>query len=425
MSELDFRRYLHHRDNPRVAGLKGHDAHSHARARMSQDLPRQLFLPWDALYAEPFRGVTSDGVVIPDLYALAPNGAPTEAMMAAAALLWASLSQTQRDAVSFPIDAPEWRRWNNTEIYMHPYGLRLEEMSQRQRQGVLAVIEASLSARGYDRVRDVMRLNHFLGLLVGAPEVLGEWSYNFSLFGSPSRSEPWGWQLFGHHLALNCLVIGDQLVISPTFMGAEPDYADEGPFPRHRLFEDEENGGLDLMRSLSPELRDRVQIYRSLTPGDGADIPPERWHRADQRHFGGAFQDNRIIPEEGVPASELSAEQRRNLLSLIGAYLDPLPKGPLKARMEEVERHLDRTRFSWIGGYGEESAFYYRIQSPVVMIEFDHHSGVFLANEEPKKFHVHTIVRTPNGNDYGMDLLRLHYEQAHDGQRPGHGAHHK
>jgi len=25
---------------------------------------------------------------------------------------------------------------------------------------------------------------------------------------------------------------------------------------------------------------------------------------------------------------------------------------------------------------------------------------------------VHTIVRTPNGNDYGIDLLRLHYEHA-------------
>jgi hypothetical protein len=47
-----------------------------------------------------------------------------------------------------------------------------------------------------------------------------------------------------------------------------------------------------------------------------------------------------------------------------------------------------------------------------VFIEFDHHAGVFLTNAEPAKFHVHTIVRTPNGNDYGMDLLRLHYQHA-------------
>ena len=63
--------------------------------------------------------------------------------------------------------------------------------------------------------------------------------------------------------------------------------------------------------------------------------------------------------------------------------------------------------------------FYYRIQSPVIMIEFDEHAGVFLSNEEPERFHIHTIVRTPNGNDYGMDLLRMHYAKAHPGHRPG------
>jgi hypothetical protein len=80
--------------------------------------------------------------------------------------------------------------------------------------------------------------------------------------------------------------------------------------------------------------------------------------------------------------------------------------------MDDVERHLAETHFCWAGGMGDESAFYYRIQSPVVWIEFDHHKGVVLNNPEPEKFHVHTIVRTPNGNDYGMDLLRLHYEKA-------------
>lgn len=29
----------------------------------------------------------------------------------------------------------------------------------------------------------------------------------------------------------------------------------------------------------------------------------------------------------------------------------------------------------------------------------------------PTREHVHTVVRTPNGNDYGKDLLRQHYER--------------
>ena len=88
--------------------------------------------------------------------------------------------------------------------------------------------------------------------------------------------------------------------------------------------------------------------------------------------------------------------------------------------MEEVERHLAETYFCWIGAADEDHPFYYRIQSPVIMIEFDHHAGVYLTNTEPANFHVHTLVRTPNGNDYGLDLLRLHYENAPH-HRHGHG----
>ena len=254
-----------------------------------------------------------------------------------------------------------------------------------------------------------MRLNRFLGDLVGGPEVLGEWAYIFCLFGSPSESEPWGWQLFGHHLCLNCFVIGRQMVLTPCFFGAEPAYADTGPFAGTRLFEDEERAGLALMRSLSPGQRDRAIVAHSMV---GGDLPPGRRHFADNLHLGGAFQDNRIVPYEGLLASELSALQRRGLLDLCAAYVAPLPSGPLTARIGDIERHLGDTHFCWIGGFEEASPFYYRIQSPVVFIEFDHHAGVFLTNPEPAKFHVHTIVRTPNGNDYGIDLLRLHYRHA-------------
>ena len=142
--------------------------------------------------------------------------------------------------------------------------------------------------------------------------------------------------------------------------------------------------------------------------------------------FGGAFKDNAIVPYEGIAGSELDPRQRQVLLDLTERYLSTLPPGPLRARMSDVERHIAQTHFCWAGGLDEERAFYYRIQSPVVMIEFDHHKGVLLNNETPQRFHIHTIVRTPNGNDYGMDLLRMHYEtsphhQKHSGH--AHGGH--
>ena len=81
--------------------------------------------------------------------------------------------------------------------------------------------------------------------------------------------------------------------------------------------------------------------------------------------------------------------------------------------MEEIERHLDETFFAFMGERTDDGVFYYRVHSPVVLIEFDHEAGVALANDEPSRNHIHAVVRTPNGNDYGGDLLRQHYERSH------------
>ena len=94
--------------------------------------------------------------------------------------------------------------------------------------------------------------------------------------------------------------------------------------------------------------------------------------------------------------------------------------GHVRAKMNEVDKHIDNTWFAWIGGTQTDSAFYYRIQSPVILIEFDHQRPANLAKfasdpNKPTQQHIHTVVRTPNGNDYGKDLLRQHYlAHSHD-----------
>jgi hypothetical protein len=406
MSHDDYRPFV---PAPGHSAIAGPTPRTHAQARMQSPRAQGLFGTWAKLATAPFKGLTTDGQVQPALFSLAPEDAPTAAMVDAVKILLAGLSPAQRSAACYPVDSELWRHWQNTELYVEHHGLRLDEVAAPVREAVLAVLRASLSAKGYDVTRGVMRLNRFLGDLVGGPEVLGEWAYIFCLFSIPSESEPWGWQLFGHHLCLNCFVVGRQMVLTPCFFGAEPNYADTGPFAGTRLFEDEERSGLKLMRSLSAQHQKRAIVAHSMV---GGDLPSGRRHFADNLHLGGAFQDNRIVPYEGLRASELSALQRRDLLDLCAAYVAPLPSGPLSARVADIELHLVDTHFCWIGGFEETSPFYYRIQSPVVFIEFDHHTGVFLTNSEPAKFHVHTIVRTPNGNDYGIDLLRLHYQHA-------------
>jgi hypothetical protein len=403
-SDSEFRSLI-----PQPPGVKiaGPTARAHAQSRMDNERVQGLFGNWARLYAEPYRGLSVDGRLLPDLYKRQAEGAPTAAMVAAAQRLLGLLAPEQRLAASFPIDAQEWRRWQNTEMYVETGGLRLEELDDTVKDAALDLMRASLSARGYEQSINAMRLNRFLGDLVSGPAVMNEWSFTFSIFGEPSLTEPWGWQCFGHHMCLSCFVLGEQMVLSPAFWGAEPRYADDGPFVGTRLFDAEEAEGLKFMRTLSPEQQKAAIVAHSII---GGDLPPDRRHFADNLHLGGAFQDNRVVPYEGLNAGAMTAHQRAALMRLVRLFLSGLPDGPLASRFAEAERHLDETYFCWIGGTGDDDPFYYRIQSPVVFIEFDHHAGVFLTNPEPAKFHAHVIVRTPNGNDYGFDLLRQHRE---------------
>ena len=116
----------------------------------------------------------------------------------------------------------------------------------------------------------------------------------------------------------------------------------------------------------------------------------------------------------GIKCSELTANQKNQLLELIGVYVGNMAEGHAKVKMTEVKKHLNATYFGWMGQMDQNSVFYYRIQSPVVLIEFDHQRPIALARSStPTRQHIHTVVRTPNGNDYGKDLLRQHYKLHH------------
>ena len=398
-----FRRFLPGPDHPPVQGIETQDAYSHGDLALTGPLSEVLGSQARRSLAEPFKGITCDGELRKGLFALEPNGAPVEAMTQAARAILAIATPEELAKIRQPIDSEQWRKWSNPEFYLFRDTLRLEEHGEPMRAAILRLLAASMSPKGFQKSVKCMRINHFLGELVNAPKVMNQYSYNFCLFGEPSLTAPWGWQYFGHHLCLHCFVVGKSMTIAPSFMGAEPNEIDVGPFAGTTIFRDEERVGLALMQSLTQEQKDQAQIYRLMK--DPA-MPEGRWIFSDQRHLGGAFQDNRVIPYEGVPVRDMGKAQQRATLDLVGSFVEYLPAAPLAARLAEVERHIGETYFSWIGSYGDDDVYYYRIQSPVIMVEFDHHSGVFLCNKEPERFHIHTLVRTPNGNDYGKEWLR-------------------
>jgi len=219
--------------------------------------------------------------------------------------------------------------------------------------------------------------------------------------GTPSATEPWGWQLDGHHAIVNYFVLGDQVVMTPFFAGSEPVIASSGQYQGTAVLQDEQNRGLAFVNTL-----DEAQRAKAILSAD----------KTRNNNLTEAWKDNALVPQAGILAPDLSEAQRRQLVDLIALYVGNMDDGHARVRMSEVQRHLARTSFAWIGKSDPSSEFYYRIQSPVILIEFDHQTPANLrqlaANPNvPNHEHIHVVVRTPNGNDYGKDLLRQHYTQ--------------
>jgi hypothetical protein len=349
--------------------------------------------------AEPFRGVTTDGAVQTGLFRIQSTGVSTAPVKVAADAFLAGLSEAQKRAATFSVDNDEWRKWANVHRYERQ-GVAFRDMDGRQRELAFAMLQASLSAKGLRITRDIMRLNETLAELTRRPDEYGEHLYWITVMGKPSATEPWGWQLDGHHLVINYFVLGDQVVMTPTFMGSEPVFADSGKYQGTRILEAQREKGLALLKALNESQRKAAIVEANKT---------------GNRNQTELFRDNVVIPYAGVRASTLNAKQKALLTELIAEYVGNMADGHARVKMSEVQRHLDATWFAWMGGASQDSAFYYRIHSPVILIELDHQTPVALPGERvPNRNHIHTVVRTPNGNDYGKDLLRQHLEQHHD-----------
>jgi hypothetical protein len=360
----------------------------------------------ERLVQEPFKGITSDGSVIPGLFPLATTGVSTEPIRRAAVEFLNTLDASERQQASFELTSDAWRRWWNIHPFLMRHGVQLENLDDHQRQAALRLVEHTLSASGARTARDIMRLNHTIGEITGSWTEYGEWVYFVSVFGEPSEHAPWGWQIDGHHLIVNCFVIGDQVVITPVFMGSEPVVAETGIYKGTSVLQTEQNEGLTFIHALNAAQRSKAILYDSIM---STVLPPERGIGSDGRVQTAAFRDNMQIPYEGIRSDELTDGQREQLMRLAELYTSKLRDGHAERWLESVRKHLDETHFMWMGGTGDEDVFYYRIHSPVILIEFDHQPGIAFDSNEPTRAHIHTVIRTPNGNDYGMDYLRQHH----------------
>jgi hypothetical protein len=347
--------------------------------------------------AETFKGITTRGTLRTGLFPLGSTGVSTAPVVSAARKFLDALTPEQRKRAMFSVDDPEWRKWMNQHFYRRQ-GVGFNDMTEAQREAAFGLMSASLSARGLQLSRDIMRLNHTLGELNNNNFTeYGEWLYWMTVMGDPSGTEPWGWQLDGHHLIVNYFVLGDQVVMTPLFVGSEPVTAESGKFKGVSIMQDEQCMGLAMIGALDEDQRKQAIIQVSKTVNNNL---TEAW------------KDNVVLDYAGVSAKTFTTVQKEQLLRLVGLFVANMKEGHARVRMSEVAAHLDSTYFAWIGPTDPDAVFYFRVHSPVILIEFDHQRSANLRHvlgDKPTRQHIHAVVRTPNGNDYGKDLLRQHH----------------
>ena len=315
------------------------------------------------------------------------NMSQVRQMLDAAGALVKSLNRDQARMLGGSLTDPRLREW--TYLPGNRPGLSLTDMTPDQRESALALLESAHGPVGAELAVGVMQVERIRReISTGAP--IDNDRYWFRVLGEPGLDEPWGWRVNGHHLGVHVVIADDRTSITPHFIGSEPAEIPFGPQAGRRLLGLEEDLARELLTSLDPD-QNRAAVF-SRTP------PDDILTRADP------IADPRQLPE-GVRYSDLTAHQQGLLRRLVRRYLDRAPADYAEeCWAEAIGAGLDRIGFAWAGGAERGARHYYCVTAPHFLIEYD--------NTQDGGNHAHSVWRHLR-DDFGVDVLRLHYANRH------------
>lgn len=305
----------------------------------------------------------------------------TSAIVAAANGFLGTLSDDEKSAVLFDwSDSEQKQRWSNLpEGGFQRAGLMWGNLGDSTKDAWLAVMQATLSEEGYSRVIAEWNADDQLGGGGGGGGLtFGSQYYWIAFIGEPSETDPWQWQWGGHHVTVNATVVGANVALTPSFIGVQPGTYTDANGDTVRPLGDIADEAFALINSFDATQQGTAVLgdsYVDLVLGPG--------------------QDGKTIQPEGLPASEMSDDQKAALLHLMAHYTGLANDAAATARLDEVSANLDETYFAWYGPTAEGSASYFRVTGPTIVIEYSPQGmGGDPAN------HIHGIYRDPT-NDYG------------------------
>jgi Protein of unknown function (DUF3500) len=363
-----------------VAACSGRRAHDGGRERAARS------------DAPPDGAGTATGEAAPGADATAtdmPAAPAADKAMAAAARGLLDAAGDARDKVARPFD-DDREDWSY--VPRSRAGLALGEMDGGQRSATNALLRAGLSPGGYHKVTGILRIEPILGQIEGSPSFRDPGRYHVAVFGQPGGQSPWGWRFEGHHLSLNFTHAHGRVSSTPAFFGANPARVPSGRHQGLRVLAQEEDLGRALLVSLDDQQRRRA-VLSSSAPSD---IVTESSRRVSLERF------------EGLPASQMTPEQRAALLKLVEIYVHNFQPELAQGHLDRMEAAgLDRIHFAWAGGDRPGQSHYYRIHGPTHVIELDNRGGN----------HIHSVLRDLQ-HDFGDGLLARHLREHHRDHAP-------
>ncbi|MDB6077665.1 MAG: hypothetical protein JWO82_1412, partial [Akkermansiaceae bacterium] len=273
-------------------------------------------------------------------------------------------------------------------------GLPLGDMDDNQRAAAMKLLDAALSDKGKLKATEIMTLESVLREMENNPGRVPT-NYFVSIFGTPGDAKAWGWKFEGHHLALNYTIIGGKdIAVTPSFMGSNPAEVRAGDHKGLRVLAAEEDLARALLLTLVEAGKKEV-VFSEKAPGEILTA------------------ENRVatvLDPVGIPASDMTEEQKKGLRQLISEYTGRNRKDLSDADLAQIDKAgFDKIRFGWAGGLKPGEAYYYRIQGPTFLMES--------ANVQNEANHIHATWRSFD-NDFGRDFLGMHF-QRHEAEKAG------
>jgi hypothetical protein len=309
-------------------------------------------------------------------------------MAESAKRLLAALDADQKGKACFTLEDDERMDWHF--IPKERKGLPLREMSPYQKHLASALLSAGLSQTGYIKAVTIMSLEDVLKTIEkDNGERRNPEKYYFSIFGTPSDDGAWGYRVEGHHVSQNYTVVNGKVVDGPSFFGANPAEVRIGPRTGLRVLAAEDDAGIEMIHTLD----DQQKKIAIVDPTAYKDILT----MADRK---AALKGQ----PSGLSAAKMNSKQYDALRALMEEYAHNVPGDLEAARIAQIDKSAKDIFFAWTGGINHGDPHYYRVQTPLFLIEFD--------DTQDGANHIHSVWRDFNG-DFGEDLLKAHYDASH------------